>query len=271
MMTTTKRITIGEFGKVAAAFREGWQKQFDNRTRTENPKGKVGKLEYLRWWDRDFAKGNVKWIFRKFEKKTFDNAEGFIKALERRGFKRLGSGAFSTVMAKDGQKRVIKVIRRPDGWINYVVWAAKIGEAGRFAPQVFSYKKIKGNVKDFAVAIVERLEYTLEDTPEDHALKILPEMLWRAEKNPMAQKFTELLAPGLVDYLKKMGEQWKITYDNFDLHAGNLMVRANGTFVVVDPVSRGEEGYIRLRAGDLTPAVALKLLALIGFNRLCQH
>lgn len=249
-----------EFGKLMA----NMDKAIKNQTRTSNPKGKVGAWEYVRYWNRDFKDGNKKWFFRKFEKKTFDSAEGFIKGLERRGFKILGSGAFATVLGKEGSDRVIKVIRTPDGWINYIAWAAKIGQAGKFAPRVFSYKKIKGRNKDFSVAVMERLSYTLEDTPEEHAMKILPGLLWRAETNGMAAKFTEVLAPGLLAFMLQMGQQWRIPIQNFDLHPGNLMVRADGSFVVVDPVSRGEDKYMRLRVGDLSPTVALGELIWAG-------
>lgn len=252
------------FGKAMLEWNKMVEARLAARTRTSNPKDKVGKLEEIWTNFRRFEDGNRKFFFRKFEKKAFDNAEGFIKALERRGFKRLGSGVFSTVLAKDGQKRVIKVVRRPDGWINYVHWAAQIGEAGHFAPKVFSYKKIKGRVTDFSVAVMERLEYTLSDAPEEHALKILPDLLYRAEKNDMAQSFADVLAPGLMDFMKKMGEQWKIPIQNFDLHGGNLMVRANGGFVVVDPVSRGKDEFLRLREGDFAP---LPLLILVTYDR----
>lgn len=229
-------------------------------THTSNNKGKAGKLEYIWTGARDFKEGNKKWVFRKFEKKPFDNAEGFIKGLEKRGFKRIGSGAFSTVLAKEGQSRVIKVIRRPDGWINYVHWAAQAGEAGHFAPKVYSYKKIKGKRKEFAVAVMERLPQTLEDTPEDHVLKVLPNVMWRADNNEMAAKFVEVLAPGLMAYLKKMKEWKNIPISNFDFHDGNLMVRDDGTVVIVDPVSRGDEGYTRLREGDFRPLSPFGLL-----------
>lgn len=234
----------------------------DNWTNTANPKGKVGVLEDN---GRNRAFGIPRFEFRKFNKKPFDNAEGFIQALEKRGFKRLGSGAFSTVLGKDGHDRVVKVIRRPDGWINYVHWAAQIGEAGHFAPKVFSYKKIKGRKKEFAVAIMERLKYTLEDTPEDHALKVLPNVMWRADKNEMAAKFVDVLSPGLMGFLKKMSEWKNIPINNFDFHDGNLMLREDGSLVIVDPVSRGEEGHTRLREGDFGPRPTLKSLPLTGF------
>lgn len=258
-------ITTGNpFAKAMREWDAFIAKKLAERTRTDNPKDKVGKLERIWTSMRRFEDGNRMFFFRKFEKKAFDNAEGFIKALERRGFKRLGSGVFSTVLAKDGHKRVIKVVRRPDGWINYVHWAAQIGEAGHFAPKVFSYKKIKGRLNNFSVAVMERLEYTLSDAPEEHALKILPDLLYRAEKNDMAQSFADVLAPGLVEFLKKMGEKWKIPFANFDLHGGNLMVRANGGFVVVDPVSRPGDEVVRLREADFGP-LPLLISDVIGF------
>lgn len=259
--TTTGRINTGQ--ELEAIIKRQMLK-FKELPRTDAPMGKAGVLEEVPTWRRSFGKG--KFLFRKFDKKPFDNAEGFIVALKKRGFQVLGSGAFATVLVKGDSKRVIKVIRRPDGWINYIHWAAQIGEAGHFAPRVFSYKKIKGRNKDFSVAIMERLSYTLENTPEEHALKILPNVLWRADKNPMAAKFTEMLAPGLVTFLNKMSAKWDIPVGNFDLHDGNLMVRTDGSFVVVDPVSRGEDLYNRLRAGELSPPLLRSLnLKVIGF------
>lgn len=261
LITTTP--TIGEkwmqFGKALANF----DKLIRDKTRTDNAKGKPGKLSYINYWNRRFKDGNRKFLYRLFEKKPFDNAAGFIKGLEKRGFEVLGTGAFSTVLAKPGQKRVVKVIRRPDGWINYIHWAAQIGEAGHFAPRVYSYKKIKGRKSEFAVAIMERLSYTLDATPEDHAMKIVPALLWRADKNEMARKFAETLAPGLVSFLEKMSEQWKIPMQNFDLHPGNMMVRTDGSFVVVDPVSKGEEGYVRLKEGDFALPKSFSLLRIL--------
>lgn len=245
------------FRKLGEMIQNGWE----NRTRTDNPKGKVGELQYIFTWNRRFEDGNKKWFFRKFEKKPFDNAVGFIEGLKKHGFEVLGSGAFSTVLAKPGKDRVVKVIRRPDGWVNYVKWAAEAGEAGRFAPKVFSYKKIKGRQSNFAVAVMERLSYTLEKVPDEADLKILPDLLGRVDRNPFAHKMVDMIAPGLGDFAIKMGKEWNIPVSHFDFHSGNMMVRENGQFVIVDPVSRGEDKYNRLRAGDF-PAVALLIITL---------
>jgi hypothetical protein len=193
-------------------------------------------------------------MFRKFDEKkpVFRDAYGFIDGLKKRGFEELGNGAYSTVLAKKGSNRVIKVIRRPDGWIDYIHWGAKKGSP--FIPKVFSYKKIKGLKKDFEVAIVERLEYTFYKAPEDHALMILPDLMHKSDSNPMTARFMEILAPGLRDFMAEVKEEFN--EGHLDLHAGNLMIRKDGSFVLSDPVCEGSKNdYKRLKAGDFSPAI----------------
>lgn len=233
-------------------------------TNTANPKGKAGKLLSLHEWRRDFAEGNKRWRFRKFganhKNSAFHDAYGFIAALKKRGFKPLGEGAFATVLGKDGYDRVLKVNRRPDVWIDYAVWAAKAGEAGKYAPKVHSYKTIKGKRGDFSVAVVERIDYTVSDTPSDHAMKILPDLLYFAKDNPIAARFVDVLAPNLNKFVEKV----RVEFDDkrLDLHGENMMVRKDGSFVITDPVAGENTGkYKRLKAGDFTPAVSLLLAA----------
>ena len=58
-------------------------------------------------------------------KSPFEGAYAFIHFLQKRGYKNLGSGAFSTVLGKEGSDRVLKVTRSNDNWIDYIQWAAK--------------------------------------------------------------------------------------------------------------------------------------------------
>ena len=236
------------------------KKRFNNGswtycTNTEIPKGRQGKLIDNGWW-REF--GQPRFEFRKFrtKKSAFEDGGCFIEALKKRGFVELGSGAFSTVLGKPGKDRVIKVTRRPDGWIDYIAWGAKTGSP--YVPKVFSYKKISGKKKDFEVAIMERLEYTFYRAPQDHALKILPDLLYRSNDNPMAARFVEVLAPGLINFMKGVYENFG-KHHHLDLHNGNYMVRKDGSFVVTDPVCDGPKSeYKRLKAGDLSPVLPIK-------------
>lgn len=231
------------------------------KTNTAHPKGKKAVV-----YDRGGVWKHIPFGLSRFGVRVlghhpgpFENGEAFIKGLEKRGFVKLGGGYYSTVLGKPDSDRVIKVTREADGWIDYVHWAAKKGEAGKFAPKVFSYKKIKGKRNDFSVSIMERLEYTFYKAPQDHAMKIIPSLLEYSEDNPMAGRFMEVLAPGLKDYMSALKKQFK---GHLDLHAGNLMLRKDGSFVVIDPVSGYDQtDYKRLKAGDFSPALPLILLA----------
>lgn len=270
MATTATTKTTIDFGK--DLIREWKYKRFTvkdegvvktYRTNTKKPKGKIGKLVDNNWLDF----GQKKFEFRKFgaNKSTFEDSLGFIAALEKRGFEKLGSGAFSTVLAKKGYDRVIKVIRRPDGWIDYVHWASKLGEEGKFAPKVYSYKKIKGKKKDFSVAIMERLEYTFAKAPADHALSIIPQLMQYSSRNPMAASFMDILAPGLGKFMIAMKKEFE--EGGFDMHSGNVMVRKDGSFVLSDPIASGSKtDYKRLKAGDFSPALTINLFIVTGFS-----
>src|SRR5882672_10391646 len=74
-------------------------------------------------------------------KNPITNAWAYISWLEKKGFKRLGAGAYSTVLGKDGSDKVIKVSRSLDNWIDYIQWSAANGYAGNFAPRVYSWKR----------------------------------------------------------------------------------------------------------------------------------
>ncbi len=94
----------------------------------------------------------------------------FIDKLEKRGYKVLGRGAYSTILGKEGSSRVIKVSRSLDDWIDYVQWGAANGYAGNFVPRVYSWKRHERSMKsehaewcgtnDWSVAIVERMADT---------------------------------------------------------------------------------------------------------------
>lgn len=189
-------------------------------------------------------------------KSVFTCGVSFAKGLEKRGFKLLGSGAFSRVYAKDGSDRVLKVTRTPtDGWINYINWASKKGYAGSYAPKVFSYKYFKTKVKggQFSVAVVERLEQTIYKANYKHDAHAVHSLLhMAANDNQMARTLVDLAAPGILkfnDQLRKLGA-------GLDMHGGNFMLRKDGTLVFTDPVSswRGRTIRKRMKTGDFSIA-----------------
>lgn len=188
--------------------------------------------------------------------KTFDTSSTFVEALGKKGYKYLGSGAYSTVMGKEGSDKVLKILRQPDddGWLPYVKWASVNGYAGNFAPKVYSYKYIKGRGENFALASMERLEDT-----KLHGLKVVANLADNSTCNDdqTAKKALDVVTPGLSDFMAHLIKEFPVKESHIDLHGGNFMARKNGSIVVVDPVATPPKvNRRRLKAGDFSPALA---------------
>lgn len=176
----------------------------------------------------------------KLEKQSaFSSSRGFMAALEKKGYERIGHGAYSGVFAKKNSDRVIKVGHKPDsdGWVDYMLWSAGKGYAGTLAPKVFSYKKIhiKGKTKEsFYLAVMERLDKTVTELDGKHDMKYIELFLHYGAKNAMMQKLADVAVPGLGQFTLDLNDLKGYK----DLHGGNIMVRKDGSFVVSDPISR---------------------------------
>jgi hypothetical protein len=163
------------------------------------------------------------------------NPRLFIERLQKRGFVVLGSGCYSTVLAKPGSDRVIKVQRNMDNWIDYIQWAAKSGYSGGLAPKVYSWKRHD----HWAVSVVERMEKTTYNTDykkDDQSL--IMTLLYPAKAGSvMAKLYMEDLVPGSVKFFEDLRE------NNFDgdIGSGNVMLRKDGSLCVTDPCA----GHIR--------------------------
>jgi len=181
-------------------------------------------------------------------KGIFKSAYGFMDALTKRGYKVLGSGAYSTVYAKGDSDRVIKVQRGNDNWIDYCKWAAEKGFSGGFAPKVYSFKRFNG----FAVAVMERMDRNTNNEKDE--LCLVERLLGPARRgNIMAKLFLEELAPQSSVFFDKLFA----TFDgHLDLYGKNIMIRKDGTLCVTDPVCGKSKltSVKRLRTGDFSPA-----------------
>lgn len=180
----------------------------------------------------------------------FKNPRMFIERLQKRGFEPLGSGCYSTVLAKDGSDRVIKVTRQMDNWIDYAIWAAKAGYAGGLAPKVYSWKRHG----DWAVSIVERMEmstYKAEYKVHDQAL--LMNLLHPAKcGSVMAKLYMEDLVPGSVEFF----DQLHLQQLDGDIGGGNVMLRKDGSLCVTDPCAGDmRTSEKRFKTGDFSPVI----------------
>jgi len=182
---------------------------------------------------------------------AFTDGYNFGNALERRGFKRLGFGHYSDVFGKDGYDRVIKVTRHEDNWIDYVLWGAKKGYAGKFVPRVYSYKRFKG---DFRVAVMERLDRTLRQVDRKEDMKLVGTLVdFAMQNNTMAAVFLDELQPGLAEFIREFDKTFGCR--DTDFHNGNWMTRGD-KIVLTDPVCGSSEvTQTRLKAGDFSPVI----------------
>lgn len=227
---------------------------------------KKTKVKRVHWpW---LKKREVKKVER--PKTAFSSAHAFGQALRCRGYEHLGHGAFSTVYAKPGSDRVIKVTHRPDHWIDYCLWGEKNGYAGTLSPKVYSYKMFTKGER-FSVSVVERMKKTCSRMGRKEDLYILDDLLGKYihSENTMCGLFLEELSPGLAAFGLKLKEN----FGGLDLHGGNIMVRENGTVCVTDPITYMDDEslagtYTRLKAKDFTSLA--KAIAFINKLRYIQ-
>lgn len=194
----------------------------------------------------------------KIYKSPFDCGLSFGNFLEKKGFKRLGSGTYSTVYGKDGSDKVLKVCHRLDAWMDYISWAAQKGYCGTYAPRVYSYKYFKGKTSPFYVAVVERLKEEVGCLDNTHpqaftynAIKFLSYPPAEAVNDNIKQCL-EGLSPGINQFTTDFNAFSKNRA--MDFHRGNFMVRKDGSFVATDPIMGHQKDptMSRLRSNHFT-------------------
>lgn len=197
--------------------------------------------DYGNWFRRD----------KKVEKpkKPWEGAYAYSEWLQKKGFKRLGSGAFSTVYGKESSDKVIKVTRCIDNFVDYALWAAKEGYAGNYAPKVYSFKKYSN---DFCVTVVERMKGTINGAKNSDPQALVCGLLKYSANhdNVYAGVLLDQLYPGFADF----GIRLEKKFGRLDIHEGNIMVRQDGSICFTDPVCDSDEepSYNRLKAKDFT-------------------
>lgn len=196
-------------------------------------------------------------------KSPFESGYAFVHFLEKRGFTIIGSGAYSKILTKGDSRRVIKVCRSPDMWIDYILWANKQGYAGGFAPRIFSYKyfpgkdNTNGTKNPFYVAVVERMEKTASRLENSHGLTFIHHLFNYSVQydNDNATAVIDLVLPGIGKFAGDFKEQFG--KNDLDLHGGNFMVRSDGTYALTDPLAGSTSTDVkRLRYTDLEVKIA---------------
>lgn len=191
-------------------------------------------LELVNLWNHPVAQAGGE------KHSPFANRGTFGGALKKKGYEYIGSGVYSTVYAKPGSTRVIKVTKVDDGgWYAYCKWAETKGYAGTWAPKVYAHKSFPGKGvfgEPFVVTVVERMKesiYRLDSTRPETALIPLIEM-HGVRGNTTAGMLADLVAPGVARFTTDLKEKFGAC---LDIHGGNIMVREDDSICFTDPVA----------------------------------
>lgn len=150
----------------------------------------------------------------------------FEDGLTRKGYKLIGSGAYSNVYAKPRGRRVIKVGKMAD------VWPIFASQFQRFknAPRIFSLDFYEGNEnkRSFYAAKVERL-FPLSKKQQS---KIDNQLLsgWRLHRGRKLPAKYRSFSEALHKFNRKARASW-------DLGGRNTLRRRDGTIVFNDPLA----------------------------------
>lgn len=174
----------------------------------------------------------------------------YMNHLAHRGFERIGGGLHSTVYAKPGSDRCIKV-GSGDRWPDFIEWAFKQGYLGNFAPMVYSFKQHDG----FYVAVMERLVCSFIDI--EHDIKwpsnkwTIPQYRDWAQLNNYRNIPDKYAKENQSELFGDFAANLRANHLANDLHEGNFMLRKDGQIVCIDPTSNYAErpSTLRIRKG----------------------
>jgi hypothetical protein len=175
--------------------------------------------------------------------------EKYENKLRHLGYQRLGSGLYSNVFAKPHSDKAVKV-GSIDSWPDYAKWLIEKGYSGTFGPKIYSLKFYE----DFYVASMERLVDTVGGMQADYDhISNPPNDLWqmfRALRKWLGSYSPDELPqnPDFQAFMRELDEEGLAG----DLHAGNVMIRKDGSLVVTDPSARHSHSRFRIKNGTVS-------------------
>lgn len=196
----------------------------------------------------------------------------YPRYLKKRGWKHLGSGSYSSVYAKPGSDRCIK-IGAQDDWPDFIKWGIERGYCGTFMPKVFALKHFNARTDTrFYIASVERCIGALggygekftasQDQLELHETLVATISGYNRTNNyPSAPCPAEWKA--FIDDLQKFPNSSL----RIDLKGANWLARTDGSICLNDPACGNGHWFGRIRDGkiiDETPEPAYDATATIA-------
>lgn len=163
-----------------------------------------------------------------------------VRLLTRVGWKVIGRGYFATVVKhSDLPGVVIRIANRKsgrttrilDGFAEYARWIVKDKVRSTFAPRIYHF--LAADDDRYTVTVMEELKKV-------HSSNKFSQQAWATGRNLSASMFREPndLKPGPARYFIEQ----IACFGAVDLHAANVMQRANGSMVFSDPLVITSEG-----------------------------
>ena len=156
----------------------------------------------------------------------------------------IGDGAFATAYSV-GKDEIIKVFERDRGYLYYLKALAKMKTQNSFAPVINSVLQVKKGRKSVYMVSMERLQpWTKLKTRAKRSAMFYDfinfvDSVADSEYNTIPDELVSAILPDeLNDVLKIVVRGTKLSTIELanDLHAGNVMIRTNGEFVITDPL-----------------------------------
>jgi hypothetical protein len=171
----------------------------------------------------------------------FECSRAYMEKLRKKGWQQIGSGAYSSVYShpKGDCRKVLKVNRSLDPWLEWVMWAKENGWE-QFAPKVHSYRLYRQGQgkckKSFYVAIVERLDHNSNEDP-DNPHFMTGDLFYALARNggPYAKLYADLIAPGLSDFCIAFHDRFK-GYGKDYWGQNNMISMDKKRFILNDPI-----------------------------------
>lgn len=158
--------------------------------------------------------------------------------------RQIGEGAFATAYSV-GKDEIIKVFERDRGYLYYLKALAKMKTQNSFAPVINSVIQVKKGRKSVYMVSMERLKsvwklktHSKQSTMFYDFLDVVDNVA-DSEYNKVPKELISAILPDeLNDVLKIVVRGTKLSTIELtnDLHAGNVMIRTNGEFVITDPL-----------------------------------
>lgn len=160
------------------------------------------------------------------------------KALRLAGFKWLGNGAYGIAVSSPAiTDKVLKIVPGDDGWVDYARTCYE--QYDKVSPvlqklllRVYALESFSGTT----IALVEKLAVSLSDSAEyETNYDAASEKRQAIQQGMMSRCDTEGAKYPLLNEAGRELAKFKPATSRLDLHAGNIMLRENGEWVITDP------------------------------------